>query len=76
MDEDKPSKPRCVIKQFCPQAQGTDNAQKAAELFEQEMDRFLVELASCQSSEIKRYIFGKVVRASCSLVFNQYERKL
>lgn len=39
LDEDKPSKPRCVIKQFFPQAQGTNNAQKAAELFEQEAVR-------------------------------------
>ncbi|MBW4622689.1 MAG: SUMF1/EgtB/PvdO family nonheme iron enzyme [Cyanosarcina radialis HA8281-LM2] len=38
-DEDKPSKPQCVIKQFYPQAQGTDNAQKAAELFEREAVR-------------------------------------
>ena len=36
VDEDKPSKPRCVIKQFYPQAQGTDTVQKAAELFNQE----------------------------------------
>ncbi|MFB2836203.1 protein kinase domain-containing protein [Floridanema evergladense] len=39
VDEDKPSKPRCVIKQFFPQAQGTSNTQKAAELFEQEAVR-------------------------------------
>ncbi|MBW4620364.1 MAG: serine/threonine protein kinase [Cyanosarcina radialis HA8281-LM2] len=39
VDEDKPSKPACVIKQFYPQAQGTDNAQKAAELFAQEAVR-------------------------------------
>jgi len=39
VDEDKPSKPRCVIKQFFPQAQGTNNAQKAAKLFEQEAVR-------------------------------------
>lgn len=39
VDEDKPSKPRCVIKQFFPQAQGTNNTQKAAELFEQEAVR-------------------------------------
>lgn len=39
VDEDKPSKPRCVIKQFYPQAQGTNNSQKAAELFEQEAVR-------------------------------------
>ena len=36
VDEDKPSKQPCVIKQFLPQARGTDNIQKAAELFEQE----------------------------------------
>lgn len=36
VDEDKPSKPRCVIKQFYPQAQGTDTVQKVAELFTQE----------------------------------------
>ncbi len=39
VDEDKPSKPRCVIKQFFPQAQGTNNIQKATELFEQEAAR-------------------------------------
>ncbi|MBD2743586.1 serine/threonine-protein kinase [Coleofasciculus sp. FACHB-1120] len=39
VDEDKPSKPRCVIKQFAPQALGTNNAQKAAELFKQEAVR-------------------------------------
>lgn len=39
VDEDKPSKPRCVIKQFFPQLQGTSNNQKAAELFEQEAVR-------------------------------------
>jgi WD40 repeat protein len=36
VDESKPLKPPCVIKQFLLIAQGTDNAQKAAELFEQE----------------------------------------
>ncbi|MDZ8187588.1 MAG: serine/threonine-protein kinase [Nostoc sp. ChiSLP02] len=36
VDEDKPSKPRCVIKQFYPQAQGTNTVQKAVELFNQE----------------------------------------
>ncbi|HEY9875169.1 MAG TPA: SUMF1/EgtB/PvdO family nonheme iron enzyme [Candidatus Obscuribacterales bacterium] len=39
VDEQKPSKPRCVIKQFFPQAQGTNNAEKAAQLFEQEAVR-------------------------------------
>lgn len=36
IDEDKPSKPPCVIKQFYPQAQGTNTVQKAIELFNQE----------------------------------------
>ncbi|AFY35054.1 serine/threonine-protein kinase [Calothrix sp. PCC 7507] len=36
VDEDKPSKPRCVIKQFYPQAQGTNTLAKAVELFTQE----------------------------------------
>jgi serine/threonine protein kinase len=36
IDEDKPSKPFCVIKQFFPQVEGTIAAQKAAELFTQE----------------------------------------
>ncbi|NES99086.1 MAG: protein kinase [Sphaerospermopsis sp. SIO1G2] len=36
VDEDKPSKPSCVIKQLYPQAQGTNTVQKAIELFNQE----------------------------------------
>jgi serine/threonine protein kinase len=36
IDEDKPSKPFCVIKQFFPQIEGATAAQKAAELFTQE----------------------------------------
>jgi serine/threonine protein kinase len=39
VDEDKPSKPYCVIKQFFPSAQGTDTLQKAAELFKEEAIR-------------------------------------
>lgn len=39
VDEDKPSHPHCVIKQFFPQAQGTNTVQKAAELFTQEAIR-------------------------------------
>ncbi len=37
VDEAKPSKPRCVIKQFAPQ--GIGNLEKAAELFQQEAVR-------------------------------------
>jgi serine/threonine protein kinase len=36
VDEFKPSKPLCVIKQFFPTAKDTKNIQKATELFEQE----------------------------------------
>jgi serine/threonine protein kinase len=39
VDEDKPSRPQCVIKQFYPQAQGTSTVQKAIELFNQEAMR-------------------------------------
>lgn len=39
IDEDKPSHPPCVIKQFLPQAQGTSTLQKAAELFDREAVR-------------------------------------
>ena len=39
IDEDKPSKPQCVIKQFYPQAQGTNTLDKAIELFTQEAVR-------------------------------------
>lgn len=39
VDEDKPSKPPCVIKQFFPQAQGTSTLHKAIELFNQEAVR-------------------------------------
>ena len=39
IDEDKPSHPPCVIKQFLPQAQGTSTLQKAAELFDREAIR-------------------------------------
>lgn len=39
VDEFKPSKPLCVIKQFFPQAQGTNTLEKAAGLFQQEAVR-------------------------------------
>ncbi|MDB9446272.1 serine/threonine-protein kinase, partial [Anabaena sp. CS-542/02] len=35
----KPSQPYCVIKQFLPQAQGTDTIEKASQLFAQEAQR-------------------------------------
>lgn len=39
VDEDIPSKPPCVIKQFFPLSEGSQQAQKAAELFHQEAVR-------------------------------------
>ncbi len=39
IDEFKPSKPFCVIKQFLPQDQGTNSIAKASELFEEEAKR-------------------------------------
>ena len=39
VDEPDASKPRCIIKQFSPTNQGTNNAEKAAELFRQEAVR-------------------------------------
>jgi serine/threonine protein kinase len=47
IDEAKPSKPTCVIKQFFPIQQGTNTANKAAELFHQEAVR-LEELGNHQ----------------------------
>ncbi len=56
VDGDKPSKPRCVIKQFFPQAQDADTVQKASELFEQEASR-LDELGKhLQIPELLAYI--------------------
>jgi WD40 repeat protein len=39
VDEDKPSRPYCVIKQFFPEVQNSSSLKKAAELFEQEAER-------------------------------------
>ena len=39
IDQDKPSKPPCVIKLFLPSALGTDSVEKAAQLFSQEAER-------------------------------------
>lgn len=39
IDEDKPSRPYCVIKQFFPEVKNSSSLQKAAELFEQEAER-------------------------------------
>jgi serine/threonine protein kinase len=39
VDEQATSKPHCIIKQFAPKNQGTNNPEKAAELFHQEATR-------------------------------------
>jgi WD40 repeat protein len=39
VDEGKPSTPQCIIKQFFTQAQGTDDAKEAEELFQQKAIR-------------------------------------
>jgi WD40 repeat protein len=39
VDEDKPSKPQCIIKQFFPRSQGTDDPEEAAKLFQQKAVR-------------------------------------
>ncbi|NEP13810.1 MAG: protein kinase [Symploca sp. SIO2C1] len=55
VDQDKPSKPGCVIKQFLPQLQRAKNIQYAAKLFEQEAVR-LDELGKhCQIPELLAY---------------------
>jgi WD40 repeat protein len=39
VDESKPAKAHCIVKQFFSQAQGTENAEEAAQLFEQKAVR-------------------------------------
>jgi len=68
-DEDKPSKPSCAIKQFYPQAQGTNTVQKAAELFEQEAVRLddlgkhpqIPELLAHFSQDGKQYLVQEFI---------------
>lgn len=69
VDEDKPSQPRCVIKQFFPQAQGTNTVQKAAELFTQEAMRLdelgkhpqIPELLAYFSQDSQQYLVQEFV---------------
>ncbi|NEQ21108.1 MAG: serine/threonine protein kinase [Microcoleus sp. SIO2G3] len=69
VDEDKPSQPRCVIKQFFPQAQGTNTVQKAAELFTQEAVRLdelgkhpqIPELLAYFSQDSQQYLVQEFV---------------
>lgn len=69
VDEDKPSKPPCVIKQLFPQAQGTNTAQKAAELFLQEAMRLdelgkhpqIPELLAYFSQDDRQYLIQEFI---------------
>jgi serine/threonine protein kinase len=69
VDEDKPSQPRCVIKQFFPQAQGTNTVQKAAELFTQEAVRLdelgkhpqIPELLAYFSQDCQQYLVQEFI---------------
>ncbi|HEY9666044.1 MAG TPA: serine/threonine-protein kinase [Coleofasciculaceae cyanobacterium] len=72
VDEDKPSQPRCVIKQFFPQAQGTNTVQKAAELFTQEAIRLdelgkhpqIPELLAYFSQDNQQYLVQEFIDGS------------
>jgi serine/threonine protein kinase len=70
IDEDKPSKPFCVIKQFLPQAQGTDSIEKASQLFAQEAQRLeelgkhpqIPELMAYFTSDNRQYLVQEFVK--------------
>ncbi|AFW96998.1 serine/threonine protein kinase [Anabaena sp. 90] len=70
IDEDKPSKPYCVIKQFLPQAQGTDSIEKASQLFSQEAQRLealgkhpqIPELMAYFTSDNRQYLVQEFVK--------------
>ncbi|NER99590.1 MAG: protein kinase, partial [Symploca sp. SIO1B1] len=69
VDEDKPSHPYCVIKQFLPQTQGKKTLQKAAELFNQEAVRLdelgkhaqIPELLAYFSQEGQQYLVQEFI---------------
>ncbi|MDB9539315.1 serine/threonine-protein kinase [Anabaenopsis arnoldii] len=70
IDEDKPSKPYCVIKQFLPQAQGTDSIEKASQLFAQEAERLeelgkhpqIPELMAYFTADNRQYLVQEFVK--------------
>ena len=70
IDEDKPSKPFCVIKQFLPQAQGTDSIEKASQLFSQEAERLeelgkhpqIPELMAYFTADNRQYLVQEFVK--------------
>ena len=70
VDEFKPSKPFCIIKQFLPQAQGTETVAKAAELFAQEAERLellgkhpqIPEIFAYFSVDIRQYLVQEFIK--------------
>jgi formylglycine-generating enzyme required for sulfatase activity len=69
IDELKPSKPRCVIKQFLPEVKGKKAINKAAELFEQEATRLdqlgkhqqIPELLAFFNQEDRKYLIQEFI---------------
>ena len=69
VDEFKPSKPRCVIKQLLPCVKGKKGLEKAAELFAQEAVRLdqlgqhdqIPELLACFSQENHQYLIQEFI---------------
>ena len=69
VDEFKPSKPRCVIKQFLPCVKGKKGLEKAAKLFAQEAVRLdqlgqhdqIPELLACFSQENHQYLIQEFI---------------
>lgn len=90
IDELKPSKPRCVIKQFLPEVKGTKAIEKAAELFEREAARLdelgkhkqIPELLAFFNQEDRKYLIQEFIDGNdlakelkINGVFNQQEIK-
>ncbi|BAU64502.1 serine/threonine protein kinase [Stanieria sp. NIES-3757] len=69
IDEFKPSKPRCVIKQFLPDVKGEKSLKKAAELFEREAMRLdelgkheqIPELFAYFNQEARQYLIQEFI---------------
>ena len=69
IDEFKPSKPRCVVKQFLPEVKGKNALKKATELFEREAARLdelgkhqqIPELLACFNQEKRKYLIQEFI---------------
>ncbi|WP_019509103.1 bifunctional serine/threonine-protein kinase/formylglycine-generating enzyme family protein [Pleurocapsa sp. PCC 7319] len=90
IDELKPSKPRCVVKQFLPEVKGKKALKKAAELFEREAMRLeelgkhkqIPELLAFFNQEDRQYLIQEFIdgndlakELAISGVFNQQQIK-